>query len=318
MEIREEYKRVISLIVLFIIISLITFVLKYYFKPFFLVLVFIIASTPIYNLLENMKMDKHIAAFTSILFVNLLFIGIIVYFGNYIIQMIQEVMITNKQFFDNIFLNLNNFLNLDIDNFMVAINKMGGTEIIKAGALTTGEGLMSYFVGNVFTFFFLVDKNKFLSLSLRLVPKEFIDLLSMKNKNLKGIVVVQGNLIIISIIIMSIGFVLLRVDRPIFLACFAAIIDILPYVGIIIVFIPIIIYNIIMKNYFMATGFIILYILLVVVREILEAKFLSNKLDLHPLIVFLSIYIGLNIFGLLGVIIGPIYCMLAKDIIYNT
>lgn len=318
MSIREEYNRLISLVILFAIVAFITFTLKNYFKPFFIVLVLVISATPVYNILSAIKVNKHIASFLSILIINLLFIGIAIYFGNYIIEMVQNLIETNEEVVKDFLMNFRSIFDLDVDNFISTLSKFGGSSIITEGAIMTGESLMSYFVANVFTFFFLVDKDKIYDFLVRIIPEKFLIRLKVKNKNLKQIVVVQGNLILVSALIMSIGFIMLRVDRPIFLAVFGAVIDILPYVGTIIVFIPIIIYNIVMKNYFTAIGFIILYILLIVVKEILEAKFLSSKLELHPLIVFLSIYIGLNIFGLLGMMIGPIYCMLAKDIIYNT
>ena len=93
--------------------------------------------------------------------------------------------------------------------------------------------------------------------------------------------------------------------------------DVLPYVGTIIVFIPIIIYNIIMKNYLVSFGLICLYILVQIVREILEAKFIGNKLDIHPLVIFISIYIGAKVFGILGILVGPMYSIIAKEIIYG-
>ena len=102
-----------------------------------------------------------------------------------------------------------------------------------------------------------------------------------------------------------------------FLGFICGILDILPYVGTIIVFIPIIIYNIILREYLRVFGLIFLFILVQVVREILEAKFLSDKLDLHPLLILLSIYIGVKIFGMLGIIIGPMYGILAKGIVYS-
>ena len=61
-----------------------------------------------------------------------------------------------------------------------------------------------------------------------------------------------------------------------------------------------------------------LYILVQVVREILEAKFLGDKLDIHPLVILLSIYIGVKVFGILGILVGPMYSILAKEIIYST
>ncbi len=72
-----------------------------------------------------------------------------------------------------------------------------------------------------------------------------------------------------------------------------------------------------MKEYLLVIGLIALYLLLQIVREILELKFLSSKLDIHPLVVMLSMYIGAEIFGIIGLLVGPIYCLIAKDIIYE-
>ena len=52
---------------------------------------------------------------------------------------------------------------------------------------------------------------------------------------------------------------------------------------------------------------ICLYLLVQVIREILEAKFLSSKLEIHPLVILLSLYIGVNLFGILGILAGPMY-----------
>ncbi|NFT07127.1 AI-2E family transporter, partial [Clostridium botulinum] len=77
-------------------------------------------------------------------------------------------------------------------------------------------------------------------------------------------------------------------------------------------------YNIVMKDYLTAFGLMCLYLLVQVIREILEAKFLSDKLDIHPLIILISIYIGVEVFGILGILVGPMYSILAKEIVYSS
>ena len=80
------------------------------------------------------------------------------------------------------------------------------------------------------------------------------------------------------------------------------------------------IYNnlkIVVKKYLIVIGMISLYILSQLIREILELKFLSSKLEIHPLAIMLSIYIGAEIFGVIGILVGPIYCLVAKDILYG-
>ena len=124
-------------------------------------------------------------------------------------------------------------------------------------------------------------------------------------------------MIFLSALIIIIGFKVLGIDNSLFFGSLCAILDILPFVGTTIVFIPIIIYNIIMKRYLLVVGLILLYLLERFTREILEAKFLSTKLEIHPIIVILSIYVGVNMFGFIGIIAGPIYSIIAKDLIYS-
>lgn len=147
-----------------------------------------------------------------------------------------------------------------------------------------------------------------------IIPRSFIKRISSSEKNVRSIIAIQMVLILISTIIIIIGFMIFRISNPIILGIVCGILDLLPYVGTIIVFIPIIIYNIIVKNYIIAFGLICLYILVQVIREILEAKLMSNKLDIHPLIIFLSIYIGIKVFGMIGIFVGPLYSIMVKDI----
>ena len=50
----------------------------------------------------------------------------------------------------------------------------------------------------------------------------------------------------------------------------------------------------------------VLYLVVLIVRQVLETKIVSGKLGLHPLATLVSMYAGLWTFGLPGLIIGPI------------
>ena len=65
---------------------------------------------------------------------------------------------------------------------------------------------------------------------------------------------------------------------------------------------------------FVVIGLILVYILLEIIRQILEAKFISDILSIHPLSIMISIYIGFNIFGALGLFVGPLCIVVAKEI----
>ncbi|MDV4150527.1 AI-2E family transporter [Clostridium sp. AL.422] len=81
--------------------------------------------------------------------------------------------------------------------------------------------------------------------------------------------------------------------------------DILPIVGSAIIYIPIVIIFLIQGEIVSAIWIMILYIAFMVIRNILEPKLLSKSLEIHPVLILMSIYIGLAVYGILGII----YCI---------
>ncbi|MGL5085342.1 MAG: AI-2E family transporter [Clostridium sp.] len=317
MKIYHEYEKIIKLIILFVALFVITLSIKLYFQPFFVILIMLLFTTPIYKFMIKFKINKKIAALMSIIIVNFIMGVIIFRFGNSLVNMFQRLYLVNTETVNTFLSNIKILLNFDLNKGIETLSKFISTPMIAQGATMTGSSLIGYFIGNIATYFLLVDKNMALELLSNLLSKNIIRNIAMKKKNLKEVFLIEIILVIVSTVIVIIGFEILGVKNSIFLGIICGILDILPYVGTVIVFIPIIVYNIIMKRYLIVVGFIALYLLVIISKEILEAKFLSSKLDIHPLVVMLSIYIGVKIFGIIGIVAGPIYCIIAKDIIYS-
>lgn len=99
-----------------------------------------------------------------------------------------------------------------------------------------------------------------------------------------------------------VGLSILRVDFAVILSILCAILDILPVIGIVLVFIPLVIYNFYIGKSMIAIGLIVLYLVVTVVRQIIEPKLVSQTLDIHPLMILAAIFIGLNLSGFIGMI----------------
>ncbi|MCI8982019.1 MAG: AI-2E family transporter [Hungatella sp.] len=56
-----------------------------------------------------------------------------------------------------------------------------------------------------------------------------------------------------------------------------------------------------------------LYLVCYFLREILEAKLMGNQVGLTPLETLASVYVGLQMFGLLGFLLGPVGLLLVKE-----
>ena len=317
MKLNPTYEKVIKLLITFIIITLITIIIKNYFKPFYLVLILFFLTNPLFKLMLKINLPKFISALTSTILVNLLFFIIIFYFGNRLVGIFSKFYKNNILDFISFLDNIRILLNLDINKVLKSFSDFFNGNMIMKGAIFTTDGMIAYFLANVINYFILTDKDKIYGIISNLFPQKMVKNILVKSKNLREVVKLESKLIFLSAFINTIGFKVLGIPNSIFLGSLCAILDVLPFIGTTIVFIPIIIYNIIMKRYLLIVGLISLYLLERFVREILEAKFLSSKLEIHPAIVIISIYIGVNMFGFIGIIAGPIYSIIAKDLIYN-
>lgn len=318
MDFLKKYKKLIDLILLFVFIFIITILIKTYLRPFISMTIIYIVSSPLYRILQTFNIPKKISAVLSVFIVNLLLMIIIIYLGNSIYCLGKQIYDNNIKHIEIFFSYIKNLLkHMNIDYSNKSVFSFFNNDLIKSKAINTGEELISYFIGNISAFFLLIDIDKIKKLIKNIMPIDFILKFYNEKESIKQMIVVEGMLVIISTLEIIIGFMIFKVPRAFMFGIICGILDILPYVGTIIVFIPIIIYNIILREYLRAFGLIFLFILVQVIREILEAKFLSDKLDLHPLLILLSIYIGVKIFGMLGIIIGPMYGILAKGIVYS-
>lgn len=280
----------------------------------------VLISNPLYKIMIKNRIPDKIAGAFSIVLINILMILIVLYLGSEIFNIIKNLYLTNLELVNKFLQDIAKTLNLDINNIRIGKNVFSiiNDQNIRRGAITTGEGIMAYFIGNISAYFILVDRRKIVELISMLLPKETVIKFRRQKSNFTQMIGIEIILILLSMLETTVGFLILKIPNAFTLGIVCGLLDILPYVGTIIVFIPIIIYNIIMKNYICAFGLMCLYVIVQIVREVLEAKFLSDKLDIHPLVVLLSIYIGVKIFGILGILVGPMYSILAKEIIYST
>lgn len=278
----------------------------------------VIISTPMYGIMNNLKIPEKVSGVLCIAIINIVLVFLIMYLGNEIFNLGKNVYVKNLEFINKFIRDISIALNIDINNFKIgkSVFSIISDKGLRQGAISTGEMMLAYFMANICTYFILVDRKYIIEVLEHLLPNSIIEKFRNHKNNFRHMIVIEGMLVLISIFEIIAGFIILGVSNSFMLGIICGVLDILPYVGTIIVFIPIIIYNIIMKKYIIVIGLICLYILVQVVREVLEAKFLGAKLDVHPLIILISIYVGMNIFGILGMIAGPMYSIIAKEIIY--
>ncbi len=93
----------------------------------------------------------------------------------------------------------------------------------------------------------------------------------------------------------------------------AGILDALPFIGTGVVLVPLAISRILAGKYVAGAACLILYVVCIFVREILEPKLIGRRMGVAPIIILLSIYAGMKLFGPVGILEGPLgYVILAE------
>ena len=110
----------------------------------------------------------------------------------------------------------------------------------------------------------------------------------------------------ITLVELSVGLLILRVNFAIPLAALIAVVDILPVLGVGTVLLPWAAMSCISGDFFRAIGLVMMYVIITIVRQVLEPKVISTQIGLFPLVTLLSMYVGLKLFGFFGMVGFPL------------
>ena len=110
-----------------------------------------------------------------------------------------------------------------------------------------------------------------------------------------------------------IGFLILGVDYAFLLALIIAVLDMLPVLGVGTVLIPWALVAFFQDRFFLGFGLSILYLVMLILRQITEPRLLGKSLGLHPLLTLFASYAGFRLFGFLGMLAGPVIATLIKN-----
>lgn len=128
---------------------------------------------------------------------------------------------------------------------------------------------------------------------------------------------VQGLIMLINIVVCVVGLVIIKNPYAVIIGILIGIIDALPIFGSGTVLLPWALIMLLMKNVFSAAVLATIYIVTYFVREIMEAKYVGNSLGIAPFTMFIVIFTGLMVYGLMGFILGPVsYCVIKPLILH--
>lgn len=120
-----------------------------------------------------------------------------------------------------------------------------------------------------------------------------------------GFIKAQIILSLMTFVLAFIGLTIIGAPYTSLLALLIVFVDILPILGTGSVLVPWGIVSLLQDNQFMGFGLIILFVIITVVRRIIEPKVFATNLGITPLASLVSLYIGFKLFGFIGLFAGP-------------
>ena len=181
-------------------------------------------------------------------------------------------------------------------------------------ASSVASNILKFFVYFFFMlmiiYYLLMDGDKLISFIIDLspLPKEQDEKLIQKFKDMAGAILIGNGLGgLIQGLAGGIVFSIFGFKSSFLWGVIMGFLAFLPIIGVGVVFIPAAIYLFIKGRIAGGIFFIVFYLILSVsVDNLLKPKLVGQRVKMHTLLVFFSIIGGLNIFGILGIIYGPL------------
>lgn len=279
----------------------------------------------------KIKIPNSICALICILIFIIVFLGLAWFCGYYLIEGISKLIeiLSSEQVISGIvslcqdalheLQKLVQFLNIEIVNNEVAgligdVAKKIITVLSNFSlsiALQVPELLMASLIGCVAVFYMLCDYDKIASTITNALPQRLNLLINVFNKQvLSSFVKMLFSYVILSAICfveMLVGLFILGVNDAGLIALIIAICDVLPVIGSGAILIPWGIVSLLMGSPVVGIGVIVLWGIIVIIRQIIEPKIVGAQIGLHPLVTVSSLYVGLQLMGGVGLVIAPLY-----------
>ena len=125
----------------------------------------------------------------------------------------------------------------------------------------------------------------------------------------------QLKLTAVTLLILTLGLILLNIPYAPLWALAIALLDALPLLGTGIVLIPWSVVSFLSADTPRALGLLAIYITAMLTRSTLEPRFVGKQLGLDPLITLAAIYCGYRLWGFPGMILSPLLAVTAFSLI---
>lgn len=200
-------------------------------------------------------------------------------------------------------------------------NLQRGLEILSNVMNSTIDGLTQFLlmlpgmlvfiiITTVATYLIINDRSKIRSFIVNMLPGSLryqsIKVVTQLFQALTGFARAYGILITITAIITMVSLKLLGIKYILTIGLVVGFLDIMPVLGPGAVFLPWAAYSLLVNDTRLGISLLVIYFIISGVRQVLEPKIVGDNIGLHPLATLISLYVGLQLAGPTGLILGPV------------
>ncbi len=217
---------------------------------------------------------------------------------------------------------------LEFNNYLLYfIDEVGASSafFLKNIVVSTSTILSSItYAGTIFIFLLLAvfmmtkDLHQIKIVIYDLVPKKVMlkgtQIIAHLKNSVFGFIKAQITITMISSFIVMIGLLVFQIDNVLIITLTILLVDFIPYVGIGAVFIPWIIYCFFTEQFGLTIQLAGLYIVVIIVRQLIEPRILASSIGIHPLIALIILFVGIQSLGILGIFLTPVILIILSAI----
>lgn len=178
-----------------------------------------------------------------------------------------------------------------------------------------GDLIFIVFITILATYFMMAEREKIMDRARKILPESICHgyqlILSNFKKAVGGYFKAQLKIMVILIVIMYVTFLFIGIKYSFLLAFIVGFIDLLPIFGTGIVFWPWAIIDFFTEDYNRAITILFLYFVCQVIKQLLQPKIVGNSIGISPFLALLFMFIGYRIAGVIGLILGIPFGMVA-------
>jgi sporulation integral membrane protein YtvI len=210
-----------------------------------------------------------------------------------------------------------------LDEYIVTMAERGANAFLSSASKVIGKIILALPKVLIFTLVAIISAFYF-STDLKRVNEGVLSVLPPKwqeiGKRAKNTLFITGlkylraylTIMLIVFVLLLVGFFILKVKYAFIISLVCALVDFLPVLGVGSVLIPWSIFAFATGNLKLGVGLLLIYLIIMVTRQIIEPKIVGANFGIHPLLTLFSMYLGFSFFGVFGMIIGPIVALTVK------